>query len=162
MRLNLINTTRIVAGALANKHVPKLTARFGEVSRVDDNAFKFSAVLDPGTNIMVQRINLADLFDGIPLDISDKEFNTPPVVGEFPDCIAVKDGFKEEPMLTESMDVYLPAIDVLGQMFEKWKRLVGLSGLPRIEVDLSTLDDYLTVDARDSVVYCGLVRIKYK
>lgn len=162
MRLNLINRTMIVAAALDNKPVPKLAPRFGDAVRVDDQSFKFSTVLDPGTNILVQRVNLAELFAGIPLDISDKEFNTPPEFDSFPDCVAVEDGFKAEPLLCESMDVYTSPIDTSGKMFEQWKRLVGLSGLPRIEVDLSTLDGYLTVDARDSVIYCGLVRIKYK
>lgn len=162
MRLNLLNRTTIVGEALKQKPVPKLTARFGDVSRVDGSCFKASAVLDPATNILIQRVDLSEMFANVPLDISELEFNNPPGFDSVPEIVNVEDGFKEEPMLVEFAGITVNPKDKLGEMFSQWKRMVGLSGLPRSEVELSTLDDYLTVDARDAVIYCGLVRIKYK
>jgi len=50
--------------------------------------------------------------------------------------------------------------DDLTKLFNTWIEYVGLGGLYRVDVDLSTTDGWLHVEARRSVVFKGSVSIK--
>lgn len=163
MRLNLINRTVIAAGALKKHESITLSARFGKAHRLDDKSFKFADPLIHERNVLIERVDLGELFKGVIIDISKLEFNDPPspdVDSKWhePEC----DLLMAEPMMIDGLPDTTSPADPLGKFFSQWKRLIGLGGLTRVEVELSTLDDFLTIDARNATVYCGSVRIKYK
>lgn len=162
MRLNLINKAVIAAAAIQKRPTTLLSPVFGETYRVNDKTFKFADSVNPSLNILIDRVDLGELFKGVVVDISKLEFNDPPANTKSKWCTDVSNPLMETPQCVDLVPELTSDNDPLGNLFRQWKRLVGLGGLQRIEVDLSVLDDFLTIDARDAIVYRGLVRVKYK
>lgn len=162
MRLNLINKAVIAAAAIQKRPTTLLSPVFGETHRVNDKTFKFADAINPSLNILIDRVDLGELFKGVIVDISKLEFNDPPANAESEWQPEVSNPLMETPQCVGLLPEVESDSDPLGNLFRRWKRLVGLGGLQRVEVDLSVLDDFLTIDARDAIVYRGLVRVKYK
>lgn len=162
MRLNLINSSVIVSSAMTTAGLTHINTRFGEARALNDEVFKY-AHLDPLNAVVVQRVSLNDLFDGIPQDITGIEFGGTGYsdLTELHQKLGM-DGVLLEPSIDAvTHDSPLPE-DALGVFFVQWKRLVGLNGLERSEVALSTFDDHMIIDARNAVLYKGTVDVKIK
>jgi hypothetical protein len=161
MRLNCLNRTIIVGGSLERLRITDLNPRFGLALELDANTFKYSVLGNEGTKgVIIDKVSLNDLFDGIPQDITGINFDfvTGSVAPGFDIDLAV-----EEPII-DDVPLEEPGAhdDALSVHFCNWKRLVGLNDLSRAEVDLGTADDYLYVEARKSTIYRGSVAIKIK
>lgn len=162
MRLNLINSSVIVSSAMAVANLGHINPRFGTGRALNHEVFKYSH-LDPRNAVVVERVSLNDLFGGIPQDITGIEF------GESGSADLTElhqklgsDGVLIEPSIDAvGYDEPRPE-DALGAFFVQWKRLVGLNGLERSEVDLSTFEDHMTIDARNAALFKGTVEVKIK
>lgn len=162
MRLNLLNQTVIVAAAISQAELSNLNPRFGSAHPVNDKSFKFAAAGDALNAVLVERLDLGEFFDKIPQDITGFTFETSITGFEtLSDKIKVDQLTQEYPVDNLSFDEAGPE-DVLGVFFVQWKRVVGLSDLKRSEVELSSSDDYMTVDARNALLYKGSVQVKIK
>lgn len=163
MRLNVINQTAVVRAACLAGQVTNLNPRFGHTLQLNDAAFKYTVMGDPKETLMIERVDLEQLFFNIPQDITPYSFEES-VGGDLSELemYAGIDSTEQESVLeTASYEVLDPA-DVLGQHFVNWKRLVGLNSLNRAEVELGVLGDYLIIDARYATVYRGTVSVKFK
>lgn len=162
MRLNLINSSVIVSSAMAAANIAHINPRFGEARALNDEVFKY-AHLDQLNAVVVERVSLNDLFDGIPQDITGITFGE----SGYADLTELHqklgtDGVLIEPSIDAvTYDESRPE-DALGVFFVQWKRLIGLNGLERSEVDLSTFGDHMTINARNAVLYKGSVEVKIK
>lgn len=163
MRLNLLNQTVIVASAVKHAGLTQMTPRFGDVRAVNQDLFKYSLTSDPSSNVLIKRVDLGELFKGLPQDISQITFQASvggdtQTLNERLNLDLTTSQYPVELTDYEQVD----PTDELGQHFVNWTRLVGIGDLKRSEVELSTLDDSLIVEAHRSVVYKGAVSIKIK
>jgi hypothetical protein len=163
MRLNLLNQTVIVTGALSHAGLTQMNPRFGEAQAVNKDLFKYSMASDPSSNALIARVDLGVLFEGLPLDISHIAFEESlgGDVSQLNGQLGIDPMTAQYPVETSDYEL-IPESDELGQHFVNWTRMVGIGDLPRAQVDLSVLDDCLIVDARRAVVYKGVVQIKIK
>lgn len=162
MRLNLINQTVIVSLAVRQAGLTNLNPRFGSACAVNEKSFKYASTGDALNAVLVERVDLGELFANIPQDITGFEFadsvTTPDALQE---KLAVDLMFHEQPVIAQEAEQVSPG-DELARLFVQWKRVVGLNGLPTHEVDLSSFEDYMTIDARNAVLFKGTVQVKIK
>lgn len=163
MRLNLLNTTALVAAGLYVINCERFNPRFGAVGRVSDNVFKYALPGPPKEVFLLERVSLAELFEGIPQSIVGIEKRDWWVgsEGEIGFCLNLKSTVEEMPFV-DAPSVPVPDTDELGKYFLTWVEWIGLGGLKRNEVELSVMDDYLIVDAKNSPVFSGTVSVKIK
>jgi len=161
MRLNIINRTAIVYSAMRQANVLDMSPRFGTVTPLSDEAFKYSLVGVPQEALIVERVSLEELFRDIPQDITGITFSDVPEASQEVDTDIV---MGRNPDTEESVVVpgYEVGADEYSVHFCNWKRLVGISDLPRSEVNLALLDDQLIIDAAYSTLYRGSVSVKVK
>lgn len=160
MRLNCFNKTLLVAAAMEQQGIDGLNPRFGTGRSVSDNVFSYVEHGTVGSGLMIEKVDLGELFKGIPQDISGLTFGMPEE-GSLQLVDELVDNRVEESL------VVLDSIDRTGMqddmsiLFYNWLRLVGLSDLTRFEVELGTSEGYLHVTARRATYYRGTVIIKY-
>jgi hypothetical protein len=162
MRLNLFNQTVIVSSAVHQAGLTNLNPRFGTVHPINDKSFKYAVSGDALNAVLVERVDLGELFATIPQDITGFEFKdsltTPDALNE---KLSIDLLTQEYPVIAQEADQLSPG-DSLGLLFSQWKRVVGLNGLSLSEVDLSSFEDYMTIDARNAVLFKGTVQVKIK
>lgn len=163
MRLNILNQAAVVKAACDQAGNETLNPRFGEVFPISAETFKYSALGNPTNSLLIARVSLNALFDKFPQDITGFEFKTPAAF----DMARVESTGEVDPAVQENIIDNIPyetvpETDVLGTHFCNWKRLVGLTSLTRAEVDLSSTDDYMLIDARNATIHCGTVSVKIK
>ena len=163
MLLNVMNQTAIVKDVCRVHGINDLNPRFGDAQQLSAELFKYSVLGDATEALIIQRVSLTELFAGIPQDITGLEFKDSAVgdLGRL-DAALNADAVIEEVILNNDEPETAAVDDVLGVHFCNWKRLVGLRSLTRTEVALSTDGDYLTIDARDAVIYRGTVSVKFQ
>jgi len=160
MRLNCFNKTLLVAKAMEQQGIDGLNPRFGVGRSVSDNIFTYVEQGTVGAGLMIEKVDLGELFKGIPQDISGITFGEPEQ-GDLLPLEGLVDGCVEEPIITLTDADQAEPGDEVSQLFFNWMRLVGLSDLGRFEVELGTSDGYLYVTARRATYYRGTVAIKY-
>lgn len=163
MRLNLLNRTVIVTGAVMQAGLTQMNPRFGEVQVVNKDLFKFSEASDPSSNVLIQKVDLGEMFKNIPQSLCGLQFEES-LVGDTQalyEALGI-DPLQDTPAVDTASYEQAPEGDELGQLFVNWLRLVGIADLTRGHVDLSVLDDCLYIDVRRSVVYTGNVQVKIK
>lgn len=163
MRLNLLNRTVIVTDAVTQAGLTQMNPRFGSVQSVTKDLFKFSCATDPSNNVLVEKVDLGVLFEGIPQSLCGLSFE--PSLGGDTHALNQKlgiDPLVDNPAVDTSGYEQVAEGDELGELFVNWLRLVGISDLSRDQVDLGVLDEHMTVDARRSVLYKGTVEVKIK
>lgn len=161
MKLNLLNPTVVVAGVLAGLNRSDLNARFGRCNSVDNETFKYTVGAERCNNVLIARVNLAELFDGIELDMTQFTFGDPPPLESQLKLFPIDEMNEELLVMPYTAPLQVPG-DNIGDLFECWLRMTGVRGLTRLNVELSTLDGYLTIDANNSTYYTGLIRVKYQ
>lgn len=163
MRLNLINTSTVVALAASAAGCKLSNSRFGAVSQLSDRTFKYVFSGARKDVLLVERIDLTELFKDLPQDITGLTHQSGSVAGtvDIATALNIDITHEEEPFVqgepTESRED-----DELGALFHLWQAFVGLYGLSRHEVDLSTADNILYIDARNAAVFRGIVAVKFK
>ena len=163
MRLNVINTSSLVALAASAAGCKVSNGRFGAATRLTDKTFKYVVTGVRKEVLLVERVDLGELFAGLPQDISEITHQPNSVLGEVDvmAALGIDPVDQEPPMLIDEPEI-ARAEDELGQLFFMWQAFVGLYGLSRHEVDLSTSDNVLYIDARNAAVYRGTVAVKFK
>lgn len=159
MNLNMINLSRIVGLAASGGSYKSFNTRYGSASQVNEATFKYTPPEGPALAILIRRVDLGELFKGIPQDISD--LDTLPVSANLSDDWNTKLGTDPvycEPVFVDEAEDLLPS-DLPGALFQRWKAMIGLSGLYRREVDLSLAGNVLHIDARNAVLYRGVVDV---
>lgn len=162
MRLNLLNQTVLMSSAILSAKLIGLNPRFGVTSIVNDKVFKFADTGDNRNAVLVERVDLGELFDKIPQDITGFTFTD--ALGDPTNVqalLGVDMTRQEYPVIPFSLESQAPE-DELGTFFSQWTRVVGLNDLKRHEVELSSSEDYLIVNARNAVLFKGTVQIKIK
>jgi len=160
MRLNCFNKTLLVAAAMEQQGIDGLNPRFGTGRSVSDNVFSYVEPGVVGAGLMIEKVDLGELFKGIPQDISGLTFGLPESVN-LQSLDELVDSRVEESIITLSAIDQTGVADELSILFFNWLRLVGLSDLTRFEVELGTSEGYLHVTARRATYYRGTVIIKY-
>jgi hypothetical protein len=160
MRLNCFNKTLLVAAAIEQQGIDGLNPRFGTGRSVSDNVFSY---VEPGTvggGLIIEKVDLGELFKGIPQDISGLTFGVPEPANLQP-LDDLVDSRVEECIITLASVDKTGTADELSILFFNWLRLVGLSDLTRFEVELGAGEGYLHVTASRATYYRGTVIIKY-
>lgn len=162
MRLNLLNRTVLMSTALQQVNLPQLNPRFGTVHPVNDKVFKFADMSDRLNAVLVERVDLGELFDKIPQDLTQFTF-TETIEDHYmvQDLLGI-DEFKQEYPVIASVVELQAFEDELGTFFLQWKRVIGLNSLERSEVELSSSGDHMTINARNAVLFKGTVDVKIK
>jgi hypothetical protein len=160
MRLNCFNKTLLVATAMEQQGIDGLNPRFGVGRSVSDDAFSYVEQGAVGAGLIIEKVDLGELFKGIPQDISGLTFGMPEQA-DLQAVDALVDGCVEESIVTLSAIDQTGGGDDLSILFFNWMRLVGLSDLTRFEVELGTSEGFLYVTARRATYYRGTVVIKY-
>jgi hypothetical protein len=160
MRLNCFNKTLLVAAAMEQQGINGLYPRFGTGRSISDHVFSYVAPGTVGVGLMIEKVDLGELFKGIPQDISGLIFGLPELVNLQSLDELVDSRVEESIIVMDGID-QTGAADDLSILFFNWLRLVGLSDLTRFEVELGTSDGYLHVTARRATYYRGTVIIKY-
>lgn len=162
MRLNVINASSVVALAASTAACKLSNSRFGTVSQISDKVFKYVFSGARKEVLLIERIDLAELFADLPQGISemDAHVRTPTVVGA--DILAALgiDATQQESPFVDGEPTEGHAEDELGNLFHIWQAYVGLYGLSRQEVDLSTVDNILYIDARNATMFRGVLTVK--
>lgn len=159
MRLNIFSQSALLALA-AQKNKQDINARFGELVAVNDKYSKYTVTFNGRTANLVERVSLNEVFSGIDQDISELTYTENTEFVDLTAKLGIDINFVEGPFAEEIGGI--AEGDELGALFNTWVSFVGLTALRRHEVDLSTADGYLYIDARRSLLFKGEVRVKYK
>lgn len=158
MRLNLVNLPLLIGTGLSGIACGSFNPKFGNKVAINGDLFKYVIPGPPKEVFVFERVSLAELFEGNPQSIvgvvsRDWSHPTPlEIVETLGTDLTVQDP-PVEPL--ESGDE-----DDLSKLFSTWVQYIGLGGLYRADVDLSTTDGWLHVEAKRSVVFKGSVSIK--
>jgi len=162
MRLNVLNGSSIVALASSTGLCKLSNTRFGVTTQVNDKYFKYVFSGERKEVVLIERIDLNDLF-AAPQDISELTYTPGSTLGAVDVAAGLGiDTAQEESPLVEGELLEVREGDELGKLYSLWQAFVGLSSLPRHEVELSTSEDTLLIDARNSVMYRGVLAVKFK
>lgn len=163
MRLAIINPACIMRDALGVLGLPTTDVNPTLVGyqSIDDKTCKVFSAQDPEDGILLEKIDLAHLFRGIPQSIKGLSFAPSDVV----DLTAYEqevnvDLLLNAPKLDNQNYETVPDSDYLGQLFCNWKRLVGITTLFRNEVSLSVLDNVLLIEATTSALFTGSLSVQ--
>ena len=163
MHLNLLNQTVIVSGAILSAEHSDVNPRFGVSHAVNNRVFKFTPTHECHHVTLIERVSLEELFGGIPQDVSTLTYHGElEQAGEGLLAHLNTDYTTEEPVVLEDGGDFIDPSDKLGHYFLLWKKLVGLTGLYRNEVDLCHDEEYLYADASKAKLFTGVVKIKFK
>lgn len=163
MRLAIINPACIMRDALGVLGLPPTDVNPTLVSyqSIDDKTCKVFSAQDPEDGILLEKVDLAELFRGIPQSITGLTFTDSDVVDlSAYDTVVSVDLLLNAPKLDNQNYEKVPDSDYLGTLFCNWKRLVGITTLFRNEVTLSLLDDVLTIEANNSALFTGTLTVK--
>lgn len=163
MRLNLVNQATIVGLALADNK-QSINPRFGSVSRVNEQSFKYAPNSEMRRAFLVPRVDLGLLFKGIPQSLVGVSYvPAEPVpaaeLAELLGAIGTDPVMVPDLLEPECPDV-IDETDILGRWFSLWINLVGLRDLHRHEVDLDIFEGYLIINADKATLYKGAVSVK--
>lgn len=163
MRLAIINPACIMRDALGVLGLPPTDVNPTLVSyqSIDSKTCKVFSSQDPEDGILLEKIDLGELFRGIPQSIAGLTFDDSDVVdlSAYEKVVSV-DLLVNAPKLDNQNYEKAPEGDYLGMLFCRWKRLVGIVTLFRNEVNLSVLDNVLTIEANNSALFTGSLTVK--
>lgn len=164
MRLNILNKTVVVNSALEKAKVKEMNPKFGGVFPVNEEAFRYSVfdkAMGTTSSVIVERVDLSELFKNIPQDITGIEFGECDLTDlSFLMSQLDLDESKEE-CIVDNEFAESSSDSAYCEAFVNWKRFVGLRGLPRNEVELSVSGTDLFIDAKNAVFYKGTVSVKF-
>jgi len=158
MQLNLVTLPSLIAAGLSSISCGSFNPKFGNVVAVNEDLFKYVISGPPKESFMFQRISLNELFEGIPQSIVGikRQDWTPSAAVEVLGTLET-DLVTGEPVVVETV---VTDADEQTNQFHLWTQFIGLGALPRGDVELSSTDGWLHVDARYSPVFKGTVSIQ--
>lgn len=160
MRLAIMNTAAIINNTLSADQQKGFNPN--TLSLVDATAktFKIVSPVYQQHSLLVDKIDLGALFMNTPLDLSGLTFNDAPAV-DF-SALMTKlsvDLVDNMPKLNDQPFDPIDPTDELGVHFQQVQRLTGLITLQRHEVSLSRLDNVMTIEATNAMLYTGKVDV---
>lgn len=162
MHLNLVNLSSIVALAVSTVPCKDVNSRFGAVAKVNDEVFKYTTMGSIKDTLFIKRVDLGELFQDIPQDITELTYTPGSTLGavNLMEALNFNPLKVDSPLIDEEV-VFSETNDPLAHLFTKWVSLVGIGHLPRHEVELSTVDNILYIDASHATVYRGVVSVTF-
>lgn len=158
MRLNLVNLPSLIGSGLSTIACESFNPKFGNKVAINEDLFKYVLPGPPKEVFVFERVSLNELFEGNPQSIVGVVrrdwFN--PTPNEIVETLGTDLTTQDAPVVELELD----DPDNLTKQFNTWLEYIGLGGLYRVDVDLSTTDGWLHVEARRSVVFKGSVSIK--
>jgi len=158
MRLNLVNPPSLVAVGLAGIACERFNPKFGNTVAINGDLFKYVIPGPPKEVFVFERVSLNELFQDRPqsiVGIVQRDWSEPNPQ-EIIDALGTDLTTQEAPVQALEIE----DLDDLGKLFNTWIMFIGLGGLYRADVDLSTSDGWLHVDASRSATFKGTVSIK--
>lgn len=158
MRLNLVNLPSLIGAGLSTVACESFNPKFGNKVAINEDLFKYVLTGPPKEVFVFERVSLNELFEGNPQSIVGivRRDWFEPTPAEILEALKT-DLTTQEPPVVELEE---GEEDDLTKQFNTWVMYVGLGGLYRADVDLSTTEGWLHVEARRSVVFKGSVSIK--
>lgn len=157
MRLNLVTLPSLIGAGLSSIACGSFNPKFGNKVAINEDLFKYVLPGPPKEVFVFERVSLNDLFKGMPqsiVGVVSRGWSEPSAV-ELMEPLG-EDLTTQDPPVEELMRDE----DDLSKLFNTWVQYIGLGGLYRVDVDLSTTDGWLHVEAKRSVVFKGSVSIK--
>lgn len=158
MRLNLVNLPSLIGSGLSTIACESFNPKFGNKVTINEDLFKYVLPGPPKEVFVFERVSLNELFAGNPqsiVGIVRRDWFTP-TPAEIVEALSVDLVTQDSPVV----ELELADTDELTKQFNTWAEYTGLGGLYRVDVDLSTTDGWLHVEATRSVVFKGSVSIK--
>lgn len=158
MRLNLVNLPSLIGTGLSTIACESFNPKFGNKVAINEDLFKYVLPGPPKEVFVFERVSLNELFEGNPQSIVDivRRDWFAPAPFEITEVLGTNLVTQESPVVEmEDNDV-----DELTKQFNMWAEYIGLGGLYRADVDLTTTEGWLHVEARRSAVFKGSVSIK--
>lgn len=158
MRLNLVNLPSLIGSGLSTIGCGSFNPKFGNKVAINGDLFKYVLPGPPKEVFVFERVSLNELFEGIPQSIVGvvrRDWFTP-TPNEIVEALGIDLTTQESPVVEMEDD----DSDGLTKQFNTWVEFVGLGGLYRVDVDLTTTEGYLHVQASRSAVFKGSVSIK--
>ncbi|ASU03600.1 hypothetical protein RISINGSUN_70 [Erwinia phage vB_EamM_RisingSun] len=160
MRVAIMNTAAIINNTLSADKQEGFNPNLLSLMNVSEKLFKIES---PSTNthaLLVEKIDLGELFCNTPIDLRGLTFTDSPAVDltGWTQSLNV-DIFQNLPKLDNEEWEYIADEDVLGKHFLNAVRLTGLVTLSRTEVSLSVLDNVMTIEADNAMLYKGKVDV---
>lgn len=158
MRLNLVNLPSLIGAGLSTIACGSFNPKFGNKVGINEDLFKYVLPGPPKEVFVFERVSLNELFEGNPQSIVDvvRRDWSDPTPAEIIEVLGTPLTTQDPPV--EPLD--LEDTDDLTKQFNTWVMYVGLGGLYRADVDLTTTEGWLHVEAKRSVVFKGSVSIK--
>lgn len=163
MQLNVINTSSLIALAASTGACGAINTRFGNVAQLNDDVFKYVVTGNRKDVLLINRIDLMELFKDIPQDISDLTYtpNSPDPLTDLGDKFGLDSALQEPPLFPgDSLD--MTNEDELNKAFALWQAFAGIPALPRRDVELSSIGNVMYIDARHAVAFRGILSVTYK
>lgn len=164
MRLNLVSRAIITESAVIERGLKDINTLIGGGTSVGEDAFKFSFVNEGSEeNLLISKADLGELFKDIPQDISEVSLKTSLLT----DLSMLEKNLKLDPSRNEypaynTAEELLETGNVFSDAFNTWVWFVGISDLPRNEVELSIEGNYLTIQCKNATCYKGSVLVKFR
>ncbi len=158
MRLNLVNLPSLIGTGLSTIACESFNPKFGNKVAINEELFKYVLPGPPKEVFVFERVSLNELFEGNPQSIVGivRRDWFDPTPAEIVEVLGPDLTTQDSPVVEmEANDS-----DERTKQFNTWVEYVGLGGLYRADVDLSTTDGWLHVEASRSVVFKGSVSIK--
>lgn len=158
MRLNLVNLPSLIGAGLSTIACGSFNPKFGNKVAINGDLFKYVLPGPPKEVFVFERVSLNELFEGNPQSIVEvvRRDWFAPTPNELVETLGTDLVTQESPVVEmEDNDS-----DELTKQFNTWVEYIGLGGLYRVDVDLTTTEGYLHVEATRSVVFKGSVSIK--
>lgn len=158
MRLNLVNLPSLIGAGLSTIACGSFNPKFGNKVAINGDLFKYVLPGPPKEVFVFERVSLNELFEGIPQSIVGvvRRDWSDPTPNELVEALGIDLVTQDAPVVELDLD----DADEVTKQFNTWVEYIGLGGLYRLDVDLSTSDGWLHVEASRSVVFKGSVSIK--
>lgn len=160
MRVAIMNNAAIINNTLSALKQTGFNPNLLSFLNVNKDLFKIEEANTPLHALLVNKINLGELFCNTPIDLRGLTFAETGVVdlSDWQEKLGL-DVVANLPKLDNESWEAVTEGDELGQHFLNMKRLTGLVTLSRNEVSLSLSENVMTVEATNSLLYTGSVDV---
>ena len=160
MRVAIMNTAAVINNTLSTDKQKGFNPNLLTLMKVSDTLFKIES---PDTNshaLLVNKIDLGELFCNTPIDLRGLTFADSPNVDLTTWTASLNvDEVRNLPKLDNGEWEFIDDSDELGKHFLNVKRLTGLVTLSRSEVSLSVFEGVMTIEANNAMLYTGSIDV---
>lgn len=160
MSLNIVNKTTAIFSGLKKAGLGIAFPLTGFVSGMNTDCFKYSPTGSVNDILVIKRIDLGLLFEGIDVDLSELDFSQPSEL-TFPDPeLLLGSPVESEPLLINTL--HEETEDLFKQTFNNWKSTFGIKDLDYNEVSLGIDHNHLKITVVKSDIYTGSLSVKFR